>query len=107
MLPGPTGCFEPSSMCSSPLPAMMYCVSLVASVCQPSRFRGSISYTIVEDAVVPCPPLTAKAPAQRTDSSSSAQTPVRLSLSDATTGLMEPRLGSGYVYVNQCKRPLH
>src|SRR6266496_6206 len=86
-------------MCSSPLPAMMYCVSSVASVCQPSRFPGSISYTIVEDAVAPCPPYTAKAPAQRTDSSSSAQTSARSSLSDATTISMERRLDCGYVYV--------
>src|SRR6266550_845372 len=98
-LPGPTRWVVPSSMCSSPVPAMMYCVSSVASVCQRSRFPGSISYTIVEDAVEPCPPYTAKAPVQRTDSSSSAQTSARLSLSDATTGFMEPRLGFGHAYV--------
>jgi hypothetical protein len=34
----PTRWVEPSSMCSSPVPAMMYCVSSVASMCQPSRF---------------------------------------------------------------------
>jgi hypothetical protein len=34
----------------------------------------------------------------------SAQTSVRLSLSDATTTFIEPRLGSGYVQVNQRKR---
>src|SRR5881275_3138879 len=99
-LPGPTRCVEPSSMCSSPSPAMMYCVSSVASVCQPNRFPGSISYTIVDDAVAPCPPYTANAPAQWTDSSSSAQTSVRFSLSDATTGFMETRLGSDQRRVN-------
>ena len=53
---------EPSSMCSPALPAMMYCVSSVASVCQPSRFPGSTSYTIVEDAVVAVPSVNRKGP---------------------------------------------
>jgi hypothetical protein len=40
-LQGPTACLVPSSRRSSPVPERMYCVSSVASVCQPSRPPGS------------------------------------------------------------------
>jgi hypothetical protein len=55
MLPGPAA-HEPSSRSSSPLPAMMYCVSSRLSVCQPRCPPGAIEKGTTTVLSAPYPP---------------------------------------------------